>query len=209
MSRLKKIREAQGLSQQQVANALGLHITNYNKLENGKTALTQRRMEQLATILHCAPTDFMGPPSQLRAVSVRQFIEAGAWSESSVWDQDDWYEVAVPDDDAFRHFSLYGAETRGPSMNKRYPEGSALIYTSIIETGEIPKVGRRYIVETERPDGLREATVKTLWRDDAGELWLLPESTDPRHQQPIKVANGDGNIVRIVGRVVFAVSRED
>lgn len=196
------------MSQQQVADALGLHITNYNRLENGKTALNQQRMEQLAQILHCAPSDFIAPPSRLRTVSVRQHIEAGAWSESPMWDEDDWYDVAVPDDDALRHFSLYGAETRGPSMNKRYPEGSALIYTSIYETGEIPLPGRRYIVETERPDGLREATVKTLWRDDAGELWLLPESTDPRHQQPIRVADGDGNIVRIVGRVVFAVSRE-
>jgi phage repressor protein C with HTH and peptisase S24 domain len=94
-------------------------------------------------------------------------------------------------------------------MNKRYPEGSALIFTSIYETRETPQVGKRYIVETERPDGLREATVKTLWQDETGEHWLLPESTDPRYQQPIKLSDGDGNIVRIVGRVVFSVQRED
>lgn len=208
MSRLKELREAQGMSQQEVADAIGLHLTNYNKLENGKTRLTQPRMEQLAQILHCSPSDFVSPSSSLRTVSIRQYIEAGVWSESPVWDEDQWYDVAVPDDPALRHYSLFGAETRGPSMNKRYPEGSAIIYTSIYDTQEAPVAGRRYIVETERPDGLREATVKTLWQDDAGEFWLLPESTDPRYQQPIRISEGDGNIVRLVGRVVFSVLRE-
>ena len=208
MLRLKEIRDAQGMTQQQMADALGMHLTNYNKLENGKTDMTVSRMEQLAQILHCAPSDLISPPFSVRIVSVRQFIEAGSWSESPVWHEDDWYNVAVPDDVEYRHFALYGAQTRGPSMNKRYPEGSALIYTSIFETGESPAAGRRYIVETERPDGMREATVKTLWRDEAGEFWLLPESTDPRYQQPLRLSDGDGNVVRIVGRVVFSVLRE-
>lgn len=209
MMRLKQIRKSRGLTQAEVAAAMGLDLGNYNKLENGHTELTLSKMQQLARILHCEPADFISDRSGVRFVLVRQKVEAGAWSESLEWDPEDWYEVAVPDDDQYKNLNLYGAETSGPSMNKRYPEGSALIYTSIIETGESPQVGKRYIVETERPDGLREATVKTLWKDEAGKKWLLPESTDPRHQQPIDLSDGDGSIVRIVGRIVYSVQRED
>ncbi|PZR77896.1 MAG: phage repressor, partial [Stutzerimonas stutzeri] len=107
------------------------------------------------------------------------------------------------------NFTLHGAESRGPSMNKRYPEKSAIIYTDIIETGESPKPGRRYIVEIERADGLRESTVKLLWRDDSGQLWLLPESNDPRYQSPIALNGNEGDTIRIVGRVTHSVQRED
>ncbi|MDX0426311.1 helix-turn-helix domain-containing protein [Sinorhizobium meliloti] len=209
MMRLKELRKAQGMTQQEVADALHLHLTNYNKLENGKTELTVGLMERLAEILHCDPVDFISNRGNVRIVRVSQRVQAGTWSESLVWDEDDWYEVAVPDDPAYRHFSLYGAETAGPSMNKRYPEGSALIYTDINETGESPLVGKRYIIERERSDGLREATVKTLWKDESGKFWLLPESSDPRHQEPIDLSGGDGDIVRIVGRVIYSVQRED
>jgi len=209
MMRLKEIRKSRGMTQADVASALGLDLGNYNKLENGRTDLTVSRMEQLAKILQCEPVDFISNPSNLRTVQVRQNVEAGAWNESLEWDESDWYDVTIPDDPLYRSYKLYGAETHGPSMNKRYADKSALIYTSIIETGERPQVGKRYIVETEHADGQREATVKTLWRDDAGEMWLIPESTDPRHQQPIPLHGHDGNNVRIVGRVVASVQRED
>ncbi|MFN3833757.1 MAG: helix-turn-helix domain-containing protein [Allorhizobium sp.] len=208
MIRLKELREARGLTQQQVADAMGIHLTNYNRLENGVTELNLSKMKALAGILHCEPAELIFNPGHIRVVKVQQHVQAGVWAESNVWPEDDWYEVAVPDDEQWRSLSLYGAETRGPSMNKRYPEGSALIYTSMMDTGEKPQIGKRYIIEIERPDGLREATVKTLWRDDSGVYWLLPESTDPRHQAPIALNGSDGDLIRIVGRVIYSVQRE-
>lgn len=208
MLRLKEIRKSRGYKQAEVAAMLGLDLTNYNRLENGKTEMTVSRMEQLASLLNCEPVDLIADRGNIRTVQVRQHVEAGSWSESPLWPEDDWYNVAVPNDPEYSKLALYGAETRGPSMNRRYPEKSAIIYTDIIETGETPQVGKRYIVETDRRDGLREATVKTLWRDDNGELWLLPDSDDPRHRQPIPLAGEDGETVRIVGRVVYAVQRD-
>ncbi|TJV51118.1 MAG: LexA family transcriptional regulator [Mesorhizobium sp.] len=143
-----------------------------------------------------------------RLVKVTGFVQAGYWAETWEWNSDDVYSVPVPDDPALRPFMLHAAETRGPSMNKRYPEKTVLVFTDIIETGAALELGKRYIVERERADGLREATVKTLWRDEAGKLWLLPESDDPRFQEPIPVEGGDDDTVRVVGRVVYAVSRE-
>ena len=208
MNRLKELRKARGLTQQQVADALGLHITNYNKLENGKTKLDQERIAVLARILKCDPLDLITNSQGVRIVKVRQHVQAGSWSESPLWPEDDWYDVAVPDDPTWRPIALHAAETRGPSMNRRYPEGSALIFASMYDTDERLQPGRRYIVEHERADGLYESTVKTLWKDEAGEYWLLPESDDPRFQTPLALNGEDGSTIRIVGRVLYSVQRE-
>lgn len=208
MIRLKELRKARGLTQQQVADALGLHLTNYNKLENGRTKLDQERIAALARILNCDPLDLVFNAPSVRIVKVRQHVQAGNWSDSPLWPEDDWYDVAVPDDQTWRPIALHAAETRGPSMNRRYPEGSALIFASVYDTDESLKPGRRYIVEQERPDGLYESTVKTLSKDETGEFWLLPESDDPRFQAPLPLHGEDGTTIRIVGRVLYSVQRE-
>lgn len=187
---------------------IGIHLTNYNKLENGQADVTLSRLEELADIFKVAVSDLIAPAHKMRFVTVKQSVAAGVWSESPLWPEDEWYDVPVPDDPELRRFTLYGAENSGPSMNRRYPDGSALIYTSMLETRESFEAGKRYIVEIERPDGLREATVKQLWRDDGGKLWLLPESTDPRYQQPIPLEGENGDTIRLVGRIRYAVQRE-
>lgn len=209
MLRIKDIRKRQGLTQAQVADALGIHLTNYNKLENGTADLSLSRMEQISKVLHVEPSELISTGTGTRKVIVKQGVAAGIWAESPVWSEDEWYDVSVPDDPDLRRFTLHGAEMQGPSMNRRYPEGSALIYTSMVETAEDVIVGKRYIVEIERSDGLREATVKKLWRDEQGKFWLLPESNDPRYQQPIDIDGAEGDVIRIVGRVRYSVQRED
>jgi phage repressor protein C with HTH and peptisase S24 domain len=177
-------------------------------LENGKADVTLSRLEELANLFKVGVSELVSPTRSMRLVTVKQKVAAGIWSESPMWPEDDWYDVPVPDDPELRNVNLYGAENSGPSMNRRYPDGSALIFTSMIETREGLMPGKRYIVEVEKPDGLREATVKQLWKDDGGKFWLLPESTDPRYQQPIDLEGSDGDMIRIVGRIRYAVQRE-
>lgn len=208
MNRIKELRKRRGLTQAEVAASLPLGLVNYNKLENGKTALTLSRMQRLAEILDCEPFELISDIRPLRTVHVRAHVEAGSWVESYEWPEDDWYDVAVPDDPHLSGVKLYGAETRGASMNRRYPEGSVVVFTDAIETEEDIEIGKRYIVERERADGLREATVKTLFRDEVGKLWLLPDSTDPRHQAPIQIDGGDDDTIRIIGKVVYSVQRD-
>lgn len=118
--------------------------------------------------------------------------------------------MAVPADPLLEGFKLYAAETRGPSMNKRWPEGTVVVFTNVEETGEMPTKGRRYVVERRRLGGDAEHTVKLLVQDADGKYWLMPESDDPRFQAPISVdeGTGDGDVVTIIGRVRYAVSRE-
>ena len=146
----------------------------------------------------------------LRKVTVAAHMQAGEWAEAWEWDEADRYDVYIPDLPELKGFRLYAAEARGPSMNKRYPERTVLVFTHVEETGEPPIAGKRYIVERKRASGEAEHTVKTLMVDAEGKYWLVPESDDPRYQAPISVETGtnDGDTVAIIGRVWFAVSRE-
>lgn len=118
------------------------------------------------------------------------------------------YEVMVPDTPELSQYILFGAEVRGNSMDKRYSPGSTLVFTSLYDTHEELELGKRYIVQRESIDGTYETTVKTLWQDADGETWLLPESTDPRFQQPIPLKGGEGDTIRIIGRVRYVVGIE-
>jgi phage repressor protein C with HTH and peptisase S24 domain len=221
-ARLAKARRAAGYdTATAAAEALGVKYPTYAAHENGSRGVP-RNMDRYARFFRVS-LDWLlngqgqGPRTNAarepvtgaaRTVPVSGFVEAGAFAE--IWDmpEDDWYDVPVPDDARLAQYQLYAAEARGPSMNRRYPEGTVLIYTNLNDTNEELVFGKRYIVERERADGLREATVKTLWRDENGKAWLLPESTDPRYQEPIPIEGGENDTVRIVGRVRYAVTRE-
>jgi transcriptional regulator with XRE-family HTH domain len=207
-NRIKQLREERGLTQEAVASQLGLHLTNYNKLENGKTELTTTRLEKLASIFGVEPLTILSAETPVRVVHVQGAVKAGAWAESWELPEEDQYDVPIPDDRTFAGMLLFGAEARGPSMDKVYPDGSVIIFTDQVQRGEEPIIGKRYVVERERSDGLREHTVKTLWRDGAGRMWLLPESSDPLFQTPISLEAEEGETVRILGRVVYSVRRE-
>lgn len=50
---LKSIREQQGLTQQEVADAVGISVTYLSKLENGKVNLTYPMAMRLCEVLKC------------------------------------------------------------------------------------------------------------------------------------------------------------
>lgn len=219
--RLQAARKAAGYADAaEAAAALGVPYPTYAGHENASRGVRPEAASKYARRFRVS-LDWLlegrgaGPGSgpvadrvDARRVRVKGYVQAGHWAETWELPEEDQYDVPVPLDEHLAPFRLYAAETRGPSMNRRYPAGTVLIFTDAIETHEQIEVGKRYIVERERADGLREATVKTLWRDDSGVFWLLPESDDPRFQEPIPVEGHDNDTVRIVGRVRYAVSRE-
>lgn len=146
----------------------------------------------------------------LRTVQVSAHVEAGYWADHWEWADDEKYDVVVPRDPELDGFTLKAAETRGPSMNRRYPERTIVVFTDPEETQESPRVGKRYVVQRTRNDGAMEHTVKLLHQDEKGKFWLVPESTDPLFQQPIPIGDDDGETVevRLVGRVRYSVQRE-
>lgn len=146
----------------------------------------------------------------LRRVEVAAYVQAGHFAETWEWDEADRYSVYVPDLPELKGMRLYAAETRGPSMNRRYLEKTVVVFNSVAEAHEEPIPGKRYVIERRRSGGEAEHTVKLLHADADGKFWLMPESDDPRFQAPISFEDGTGDEdeVIILGRVVFAVTRE-
>lgn len=224
LSRIEQRLESLGLSASAASQRAGLSkdaIRNFQRsVRAGKTAgMSTLTLDKLAPVLKTTTSwlldgvgDEVVEPERpvFRRVIVAAHVQAGHWAESWEWPEDDQYSVMVPNDEAYAHTKLFAAETRGPSMNRRYPEGTVLVFADVSDTREQPMPGKRYIVERCRPGGECEHTVKTLFVDAEGKAWLLPESDDPRFQSPISVEDGvsDGDTVSIIGRVVFAVSRE-
>lgn len=206
---IKRIRQQLGISQHELADRMGVTWQTISNVERGVTGLSSKKLDAYAAALGVEPQDLIAADDGARRVPVIGHVQAGHFAESWEFHEADQFDVPVPNDARFRRFKLQGVEVRGPSMNRRYPEGTVLVFTDAVETGEDVTVGKRYIIERERADGLREATVKLLWRDNEGRHWLLPESDDPRFQEPIPMEGADGDTIRIVGRVRYSVARED
>ena len=209
-NRIKTLMKEKGVTREALAERVDAHPVTISKLISGTMDMTTTWMERLGKAFGVPPLDILASPSTVRPVTVKAAVQAGLWSESSEWpDPDDWYEVAVPRDPAFDGVQLFAAEVRGPSMNRRYAEGSIVVCTAPWEDNESPMPGRRYIVERRRLDGSIETTIKLLHRDPDGGMWLLAESDDPRFQRPIPLeGETEDEEVRVIGRVRYSVSRE-
>src|SRR5690606_24748468 len=59
-SRLRQIRQNKGLSQENMADALGISTTAYGDLERGKTEITLMRLDAIATIFQVPLENLLG-----------------------------------------------------------------------------------------------------------------------------------------------------
>ncbi len=58
---VREIREAQGLSQEDLADAAGLHRTHISLIERGRRSARLETIEQLARALRIQPAELMPP----------------------------------------------------------------------------------------------------------------------------------------------------
>lgn len=94
--RIKELRKKRGMTQQALADRIGIHLTNLNKIENGKSAPDLSRFAQIAEALGVSVGDlFAGgevAPEEPRRVSLEEewqeerqefqrFETTGVWSE--------------------------------------------------------------------------------------------------------------------------------
>jgi transcriptional regulator with XRE-family HTH domain len=61
--RLAEIRR-RGLTQRQLATAIGVTLTSLQNYERGRNAITGRRLDALASALLCKPIDLLIPPGE-------------------------------------------------------------------------------------------------------------------------------------------------
>lgn len=58
--KIRQIRELKNLSQEYIANELGLSIRAYSKIESGETQLTINRLNEISKILSVSPQEILG-----------------------------------------------------------------------------------------------------------------------------------------------------
>ena len=58
--KLKQIRELKNLSQEYIANQLGLSVRAYSKIETGETQLTINRLNEISHIMGVDPIEVLG-----------------------------------------------------------------------------------------------------------------------------------------------------
>ncbi len=82
MNRIKELREAVGLTQEDLAERLGTTANHIYRLENGRTKLNTEWMVRLADALACSPAELLDDVAVAEIVDEVELIEANAITRS-------------------------------------------------------------------------------------------------------------------------------
>lgn len=206
--RLREFRDRLRLTLEDMAERTGHSTSQLSRWEAGKSNIPSERLPDLARHYECRIGDIfeeddsafvpLGP-----TLYVRGPVKAGLWQE--VWEQpqSEWKKFTGRADVTAPLRDRFGVRVEGESMNDAYPTGTILECVSFLGGVEIAS-GKRVIVERLRDDGEREITVKELHRDENGIEWLVPRSSNPAFQTPVRADVQDDDIVqvRVIGVVV-------
>lgn len=216
--RLKEARVKAGYeSAQEAAAAMGCAASTYIQHENGLRGYPAARAQRYAKFFRTTPEWLLYGTKRSDAVvtasghilEVIGKVAAGVWAEA--WelpsgDRETFMgrpDVVAPLDKRF------GVIVDGESMNALYPSGTILECISFLGGVEISS-GKRVIVQRQRANGDYEVTVKEYYVDPEGIEWLVPRSTHPAFQTPVRMDQHDPDIVhvQIIGVVVASTRPE-
>lgn len=133
-------------------------------------------------------------------------VEAGAWRTSEHWNDERAFVIeGMPS--PIPGAKRFGMVVAGYSMDEFYEPGTVLDCVSIFKGGVEPETGDHVIVESIRPGGLRELTVKE-YRVIDGRRWLTPRSSKAEFR-PTEYAGPDAehdgeSEVRVIAFVIAA-----
>ena len=194
-NRIKHFRKAKKLTQQQLADIVGIHLTNLNKIENGRAIPDLARFRQIADALDTTTSELIMADSDDSAsdtisVPLLAKISAGLFRSQD----------GVSPADIDRHIKVTGLPkgdwfaltVDGDSMNRTAPNGSVII----VNRAEDVLLDRAFYVFS-LDDG--EATFKRFSRDP--EPILMPYSFSPDYPS-ITVGNRDLYVFGRVRRVI-------
>lgn len=194
--RLKAAREAAGYeTAKQAAEAMGVSVATYIQHENGTRGLPASRAERYARFFRTSPEWLLygrgelgtvtNPPEMFkpvnRSVPLLGEVQAGAWTEvAEEYAPEEFVPIYLA---GFEGAQLFALRIRGPSMDRHYPDGTMVIVCPAAEIGV--REGDHVVVRRRR-GGLVETTIKEVVKEKGG-IALWPRSSDPAHQEPIRL----------------------
>lgn len=207
---LKQVRKRRGLKQPDVAERLGVSVPQISRWEAGIDNIPSSRLSKMAEAYECSIAEMFGETQPLGPrLYIKGEVAAGVWKEAWEVDPDDWEAFTGRADIAASVRERFGLRIVGQSMNEVYPEGSIIECVAYDHEEPIP-TGKRVVVVQRDFHGSVESTVKELHRDEQGIEWLVPRSTNPAFQTPLRADQpGEGiEEVAIVAIVVASIRPE-
>jgi len=206
--KLKDHRDRLGITLEKMAERAGFSTSQLSRWEQGKSNIPSSTLPDLARAYHCRISDiFEDEDSPFVALGPTLYVKgeaaAGQWLQEWEQPQDDWEPFTGRSDVRVPMEQRFGVRVRGDSMNEVYPSGTILECVSFLAGAEIEN-GRRVIVRRRRNGDEVEVTVKEYFRDADGVEWLVPRSSNPAFQAPIRADQQDPDVdeVAIIGIVV-------
>lgn len=212
------IRKAKGIRQEDLAEAIGLHVTNLNRIELGKS--NPKNMDKYQEIadslgvdlaeLFAIPADSSDERGAPFGVELAGTAQAGAFFEVDLHSEPVRRYVAIAPDPRYRRARQFVWQIKGDSMNKAgIQDGMFALgvdYGDFIDKYRPVESGDIVVVERLRFSGQeRELTIKRYWEEKEG-VALIPESTNEHHKTIFIPRNSvvEGEEIRIVGYVTGA-----
>lgn len=192
MNNLKAARKAKGLTQTEVAQAIGLTQNGYSYWENGKAKIDKDQILKLAALFEVSVDYLLGntevPVSSGVRIPVLGDVAAGIPIEA-ITDIVDYEEI---DAALARAGEFFGLRIKGASMEPRMREGDVVI----VRQQETAETGDTVVVLVNGDS----ATVKKIKYGQDG-ITLLP--TNPAYDPMFYTAAEVEDLpVRVIGRVV-------
>ena len=213
--RLKDHRDRLGLTLEQMEGISGFSRSQLSRWEQGKSNIPSERLSDLAAAYRCRIADIFEEDEESPFVAlgptlyVKGNVQAGHWAEAWELPPEDQQPFTGRADVTVPLPHRFGVKVVGESMNEIYPHGTILECVSFLGNVEIEN-GRRVIVRRVRHGTEIEMTVKEYFQDEDGVEWLVPRSSNPAFQAPIRADQQDPDIdeVQIIGVVVSSIRPE-
>lgn len=193
MNNLRQARKAKGLTQSEVAHAIGLTQNGYSYWENGKAKIDKDQLLKLAELFEVSTDYLLGNTSTSYSKGVRIPVLGEVAAGIPIEAMEDIVDYEEIDAALAATGDFFGLRIKGSSMEPRIREGDVVIVRKQddADTGDIAVV----MVNGD------SATVKRIKKEPDGSLVLIPNNPayDAQHFSPAEIADKP---VHIIGKVV-------
>lgn len=193
---LRRLREERGLTQEDVANRLGISGQAVGAWENGRARPRLSKLNELARLLGVDASDLVDMREGIRGTSAMVPLVATAHMGGEELPEGLEGEAEVPAGVAERHPNAYAIHGFGSCMNRRYPEDALLL----VDPDREPRTGDAVLVDV---NGMR---LVRAWYRGSSVLLLSPDSTE---QWEDVVVRPEDEPVRVLGVIVWYQSMQD
>lgn len=199
--------EKPGKSRVGLAKAMKRSPSMITALLNGSRQLKAREIETISRYLEVDPPSVSHEPSEpeIRTAYITGEVAAGVWSEPGLEFEPVPTTIAV--DARWPRKSVFVLRVRGTSINRQAKDGDLVLCLDIHAAPRDFRPGDWVIAERVGHDSRVETTVKKVAGDRARGFYLMPDSDDPRFQEPINIGKTDGEFVTVKAYVIEFIKK--